>query len=508
MSDDSDADNILREREERRALERSRIEEARKARRSELSRPPLLDQEGASTVENPGADGVPRVVIEAYGTGAGDAATASGPPRKIGGLVVPPSVAEFLKTDPAERFDIQRLNALHLPGAVDAARSDPALLATIGRRAEELMLRVKQEIDDPLSAGAFLRDQARHWYRESMLDAAWATNMTERWGGLFADSRVSGGRLQPWINRRLWVLREHAIRSGSFTAKLRRGIARDRTAENALGRTAHQQIVAEVAQAILDDLAAHPRDPDAPLPLVRLSELAVRREVPTINDALAALFNAPETGPFIVLHPNRYPDCDELVLRPPIAGASGAALAYSLGAGRPAKRVSAHGGLVASGEPGRVGGASSDVTDDAEIDLTTVWQAEAIEPAVWRRLIEERRRERKRLDPPPKDCRSRPAYSALRELLMEDGEARKAFVSVRWRGRPAGLPLLAALLQKGSLAPEVATDHEYLEAELSELVQGDPQWHPEDGRWTIRGWTIVREGSHHDGFRFRAQAST
>jgi hypothetical protein len=54
------------------------------------------------------------------------------------------------------------------------------------------------------------------------------------------------------------------------------------------------------------------------------------------------------------------------------------------------------------------------------------------------------------------------------------------------------------------LAPEVATDHEYLEAELGELVQGDAQWRPDDGVWTFGHWTAVREGSHREGFRFRA----
>ena len=501
MADSSDADDILRERERRRALERDRIEEARRARRADLTR---LGHPGAAIgPETDPDDGeVPRVVIAPAGV-APAGSTAS---RPIGAGVLPPSVIEFLRTDPTERFDIQALNALHLPGPVDAAACEPAILAAIARRAEQLMVRVKQELDDALSAGAFLRDQTRRWYRESGLDSAWTSRMPERWGGLFADSRVSGGRLQPWINRRLAAVRQEAIRSGSITGRLRRTLGRDRLADAALGRTAHQQILGEVAQSILDDLAAHSRDPDAPLPLVRLSELAVRREIPTINDALGALFSAPESGPFVVLHPNRYPDCDELVLRPPTAGASGAALAYSLGIGRPARRTAVRGGPDVGGSVSVGDGAPTDPTAD-ELDGVSIWQAEWVEPAAWHHLIEQRRRERKRLESPPKDCRSRPAYSALRDLLVDDGEARRAFLSVKWRGRPAGLPLLASLLQKGALAPEVATDHEYLEAELGELAQGDPQWHPEDGRWSIRRWTVLREGSHRDGFRFRAEGA-
>jgi len=61
------------------------------------------------------------------------------------------------------------------------------------------------------------------------------------------------------------------------------------------------------------------------------------------------------------------------------------------------------------------------------------------------------------------------------------------------------------LLQKGSLVPEVVTDHEYLEAELGDLAQGDPQWHPADETWTVGEWKVVREGSHEKGFRFTAK---
>ncbi len=234
----------------------------------------------------------------------------------------PPSIVEFLKTDPTERFDILALNALRFPDLVAAAQGDIGLLAMIGQRAESLMTRIKSELDDPLSAGAFLRDQVLHWYRESGVDPEWTTRMSPRLAGLFAESRISGGRLAPWLNLRLWSLRERAVRAGPLRQKVRRGLSRDRAIEAAIGRSASQQIHAEVAQAILDELSTHPRSPDNPLPLVRLSELAVRRQMATVNDALGLLFSGPESGPFVILHPNRYPDCDELVIRPPSAGAS------------------------------------------------------------------------------------------------------------------------------------------------------------------------------------------
>jgi hypothetical protein len=516
MVDDSDVEHIQRDREHRRAVERLRIEDERHERQLELARMRLLEPPGGTPPPLEADDDLPKVVHlrtsppPAVATsGSAGTSTPSGPPemlplRPIGESVLPPSIAEFLKTDPTEQFDIQALNILRLTDLVGETRGDLTLLATVARRAAALMVRVKAEVDDPLSAGGFVRDQVLQWYRESFKESEWTTRMSGRWAGLFAESRVSGGRLEPWLNLRLWSLRESAVQAGTIGQKLRRGLSRDRPTEAAIGRTPSQQIHAEVAQAILDDLAAHPRDPEVPLPLVRLSELAVRRQVPTVNDALALLFTGHEAGPFVILHPNRYPDCEELVIRPPAPAASGAALAYSLGPGKPSRKPVSR--------PGKGGGASDpeaavrgDEATDAELDAETIWEAERVSPTAWRQVVDEARGARRRLDPPPKDFRTRAAYSALRDLLFEDGDFRKAFLAARWRGRPAGLPLLVSLLQKGSITPEVSTDHEYLEAELGEFAQGDPHWSPPDGVWKLGGWTIAREGSHREGFRFRAQ---
>ena len=518
MSDESDAARILRDREQRRAVERARIDEERTDRRRELGRLRSVgDRDASASLEEarkpaePPADSArtsERVSLAQPGTGGSFVGPAiPPPPRNIGGALRPPILAEFLQTNPMERFNIQALNAQRFPDIIEAARGDSALLAAIARQAEALMGRVKQEVDDPLSAGAFLRDQVFLWYQESPRKEDWSDRMTECWAGLFADSRVSGGRLQPWLNLRLGSLYAHASRSGSLGGRVRQTLRRNRPAESSMSRAPIQQIRAEVAQAILDDLTARRRDKEGPVPLVRLSELAIRRQVPTINDALAQLFNGPETGPFIVLHPNRYPECDEVQIRPPVGNVTGAALAYSLVTGRPSRKATgkAHGTVDAGGAMGaeESEGAASDGAE--EVDATTIWAADEVDAATWRRVVKERKRERHRLETPPKECHSTPAYARLRSLLLEDAEFRQSFLSVKWRGRPAGLPLLATLLQKGSLVPEVVTDHEYLEAELGDLAQGDPQWHPADETWTVGEWKVVREGSHEKGFRFTAK---
>lgn len=510
MPDDPGADRIQREREQRRAAERARMEEARRARELELLR---LSADGSSEATRVGDPEAPLITPHRERlpvTPADPAAPA--PPRRersraIGGAVRSPAVEEFLRNDPTERFDLLALNAARFPPVLDAATDDTKRLAAVAHRVEDLMARVKLELDDPLNAGAFLRDQVLRWYRESPDDPTWTPRMTERWAGLFADSKTSGGRLQPWLNTRLRALRDGAVRAGGLGPKLKRNLWGNRRIDGSSARMPSEVLRAEVAQAVLDDLTAGRRTSGVPYPLVRLSELAVRRQVTTINDTLALLFSAPESGPFVILHPNRYPDCEELQIRPPTGGTTGAALAYAMVPGRPARRPAAR-GSASDGSAAEGAGAEGDAPStsvDEEVDGTTIWDAESVSPATWRSVIGVRRREKRRLESPPKDLRSRAAYPVLRDLVIASGEFRKEFLAVRWRGRPAGLPLLVTLLQKGSIAPEVATDYEYLEAELGELIQGDAQWRPEGGVWSLPGWRITREGSHQDGFRYRAE---
>ncbi len=422
--------------------------------------------------------------------------------RPIGASVISRRLRDFLAMDPTEKFDIQALNAFHFLELVAESEGDPELLERLAHRAQILLERVKQEVDDPLSAGSFLREQVLDWYRHSVDEPEWIHQTPERWAGIFADSRVSGGKLHPWLNLRLWSLRNEAFRAGRWSSRLRHGLRRDRAIELSVARTGIQRIQAETAQSILDDLATHRRDPGVPMPLVRLSELAVRREVQTVNEVLASLFGSPLIGPFVVLHPNRYPDCEELLIRPPIPGAAGAALAYALVSGRTTYRGAGTHGLagrrgLADGPDGGDGRAED--APEEELDGTSIWESESVTPESWRRLLAARRQEKRRLEAPPKEYRLRPAYPVLRQQLLEDGEFRKSFLAVKWRGRPAGLPLVVALLQKGSYIPDVATDHEYLEAELDELLQSDTQSRSVDGRWILPGWVVTRQGDRPPG---------
>ena len=429
-------------------------------------------------------------------------------PRDIGGPVRP-SLNAFLSAVRKDRLDLQMLNALPLSTLLDEAHGDRELLDAALRVADDLMLRVR-ELDDPRNAGEFLREQVRLWYCESASDPQWASRMSERWAGLLADSRAHGGRVRPWLNQRLWELRERARQAGTLGHKLLRRLRGDDAPNEAIAREPSQWIRAEVAQAILDDLATHARDPVIPLPLISLSELALRRQIATVNESLAQLFAVPETGPFVVLHPNRYPECEEVVIRPPTPRTRGAAIAYTLGPANASIRSGVRGpptDLVPDAASASATGTSTNLpeTGDPIVDSETVWEAAAVTPASWHHLVLSTAGSKGRLSAPPSDFRSRAAYPALMKLVMEDAEFRRSFLQVRWRARPAGPPLLASLLDSGRFVPEVTTDPEYLEAELGEMVRLRLASADGDGKWRLGAVTVRRRGESRTGLRYEAK---
>lgn len=466
--------------------------------------PEFASETGTTALPRAAEDRSPAVSVEAPPVAPEPPSPPGPPPREVGGPVRSPALRGLLELDPAEKFDLVVLNGLSFAGVVSEATQEPELLEAVKAKAERLMVRVKSEEDDPLSAGAFLREQFLEWYRRSPDGPDWTPNATSQWAGLFADSRATGGKLQPWINARLRGVYEQSLQAGRLGSRIRRGLHPSRAVGEAVSRTPLQQIQSEAAQALLDDLATHPRKGDGPFPLVRLSELAVRRQIQTVNDALAGLFNSPEIGPFIVLHPNRYPDCEEVVIRPPAGAASGAAMAYVVALHRANRSGNARTVARGRGRGSDDGSGVESAEGAEEYDGTSIWDAPAATRADWLSLFESYRREKKRLESPPKDYRGRSAFDALRDGLLHDAALRKAFLACRWRGRPAGLPLLVTLLQKGSLVPEVSTDTEYLEAELGALASDDPDWRPPDGSWKIGGWKVQRT-TEAAGVRYAAE---
>src|SRR5205814_1143266 len=110
-------------------------------------------------------------------------------------------------------------------------------------------------------------------------------------------------------------------------------------------------------------------------------------------------------------------------------------------------------------------------------------------------LLRDLGKRKAKLDPPPRDNpRGRESYLVLRELLLAEAAARKAFLTVAWKGRPSGPVLLSQLLSKGHWVPEVDTDSDYLEAELDHIEEALADSKHQEGQWTLgHGWTVVRE---------------
>ena len=113
----------------------------------------------------------------------------------------------------------------------------------------------------------------------------------------------------------------------------------------------------------------------------------------------------------------------------------------------------------------------------------------------WLKLLKSLEKRKARLDPPPpENHRERESYLTLRNLLLSDASARKAFLSVHWKGKPSGLPLLCQLLSQGTWIPDAETDSDYLEAELNHLDREHAARASSEGAWTIgQGWMVTRE---------------
>jgi hypothetical protein len=392
----------------------------------------------------------------------------------------------FLRMNPEEGFDIEAINAIDTHALLKEARDDKRLLREAVRTAEELIPRVRAETEDPLLVGAILSDKTLTWYRKSAADPDWAEFTPLRWGGIFYASRVPGGRLRRRLSTRLVDLINDCVNASGTTAVLRAGFGgMFRGSKNVKGvlkfalGSKRPRLTQQVAQAYLDDLAANPRSGEATVPLEHLSDVAKRNGSAEVNNTLAELFHPENNKSLIVVDPRFHPGMNALILRVVPAKNPGEPSTYDL----------------IQSEPGRAREPSATRETASDAAATSPWERQGLTDKDWVKILKSLEKRKARLEAPPaENHRERGSYLSLRELVMTDGPARKAFLVVHWKGRPSGLTLLAQLLSQGTLAPEVDTDGDYLEAELDHLDVQKATRGANVGSWTIgHGWTVTRE---------------
>ena len=429
--------------------------------------------------------------------------TMTGVRRSLQVAVTPEALDTFLQMNHEEGFDLEALNSIDMHEVGRAARGSKELLRQVIEKVDQLMPRLRSETEDSSLVGPVLRDKTLDWCRRSPTEPDWATTMVPRWGGIFHESRIPGGRLSPKLSTRLetllmecetangWAVAIHRIQAG--TGALLARIPGVRSLIKSSKRPL-RPLTWQVAQAYLDDLAASVRSPDRSSPMERLSRVARKIGTAEMNITLGILF--PQSGgePFLVVDPRLHPDIDGVRIRPPTDKAAGDAITYELTS------------PTAPAPPGTDAG--GDMTIDAS--LTSPWDREDLTIDEWRGVLETLTKQKARLDPPPVgDYRQRSSYLGLRDLLLEDPSARTGFLSARWKGKPTGLVLVHQLLCDGTFAPEEDTDGDYLEAELTHIEKGDPDQRPADGRWTLpQGWTVVRELGSDNSLTYRADQGT
>ena len=418
-----------------------------------------------------------------------------------GAISRPSELEKFLQMNSEERFDLEQMNAVNLQGLVDEARGDRRVLREVVRTAEALLPRVRAETEDPILVGAILRNKTLDWFSRSASDPNWAESMPLRWGGIFHESRVPGGRLSRKLSTRLVTLINRCVEASGAAAFLRAGFtglfrgsaSMASILQFALG-SKRPRLTQHVAQAYLDDLATRTRNGDHPLPLERLSEVGTRHGSAEVNMTLAELFRQDGVSSLTVLDSRFHPEMSALAIRVVPPKNPDDASTYDL--------------IQSDGQRGPDSRGGEGATADA--DFGSPWQREDLTKKDWTEVLRAVEKRKGRLDPPPRDNpRERVSYLELRDLVISDPAARKAFLAVRWKGRPSGLGLLCQLLSAGSLAPEVDTDGDYLEAELDHLDKGRADRKAKDGQWKIgNGWTIVREVAKGNVRTYRANGKS
>ena len=424
------------------------------------------------------------------------------PGRARGSPVREPSELEkFFQLNPEEKFDLEATNLIDAPKLVEEARGEKRVLRDVLRTAEALLPRVRAETEDPLLVSAILRNKTLDWVRRSPSDSSWAETMPLRWGGIFYESRVPGGRLCRKLSTRLAGLITLCVEASGAVAFLRAGVTGLFRGSAMMAKivqfglsSKRPRHVQQVAQAYLDDLAANRSVGKQPLPLERLSEVARRTGSAEVNITLVELFSQEGTGTLIVLDPRFHPGMDPVTIRVVPPKTQDDAATYDL----------VHGGVHAV----RESAASEDAA--AEATPTSPWERSDMAKKEWLGLFKSLAKRKERLGAPPREnSRDRESYIGLRDLVLADASVRRAFLEVHWKGRPSGLALLGQLLSAGTLVPEFDTDADYLEAELEHLGLGHADHRSKDGQWKLaHGWTVVREVGDGNARTYRANGKS
>src|SRR5439155_2141802 len=183
-----------------------------------------------------------------------------------------------LQMNPEEKFDLEAANSIDTRALLEHASGDKHVLREVVRTAEPLLPRVRAETEDPILVSGILRDKTLDWYRRSPTDRTWTDTVPLRWGGMFHESRVPGGRLSRKLSIRLAGLIGQCVDAAGTMAFLRAGVTglfrgsrmMAKAVQFSLG-SKRPRFTQQVAQAYLDDLANGPRDGDGSLPLEGLS---------------------------------------------------------------------------------------------------------------------------------------------------------------------------------------------------------------------------------------------
>jgi len=407
----------------------------------------------------------------------------------------------FLQLNPEEKFDLEATNSIDPQVLLEEARGDKRVLREVLRTAEALLPRVRAETEDPILVSAILRSKTLDWYHRSPSDSSWTESMPLRWGGIFHESRVPGGRLSRKLSTRLAGLITQCVEASGAVAFLRAGVTGLFRGSAMMAKmvqfglsSKRPRYTQQVAQAYLDDLTANRRVGNQPLPLERLSEVARRNGSAEVNITLVELFSQEGTGTLIVLDSRFHPGMDPVAIRVVPPKTPDDVATYDL----------VHGGARSVRESGAPGDATTEATP------ASPWERSDMTKKDWLGLFRSLEKRKERLGPPPREnSRDRESYQGLRDLLLADASVRRAFLAVHWKGRPGGLALLCQLLSAGQLTPEVETDGDYLEAELDHLDHGHAEHRSKDGQWKLgHGWTVVREVADGNVRTYRANGKS